>query len=165
MLARMDIISVNCPHTPATFHLLSARRLKLIRKDAYIVNTARGEVIDEDTLVKLIEAGEIGGAGLDVYENEPAVAPGLAALDTIVLVPHLGSASAWTREGMATLAAANVAAILEGWPVWGAARGLADVLPFLEDGEPPHAAPSIANADALGLPFYAGQAPTKEEQQ
>ena len=69
MLARMDIISVNCPHTPATFHLLSARRLKLIRKDAYIVNTARGEVIDEDTMVKLIEAGEIGGAGLDVYRE------------------------------------------------------------------------------------------------
>ena len=69
MLARMDIISVNCPHTPATFHLLSARRLKLIRKDAYIVNTARGEVIDEDTLTKLIEAGEIGGAGLDVLRE------------------------------------------------------------------------------------------------
>src|SRR5215472_1183524 len=67
MLARMDIISVNCPHTPATFHLLSARRLKLIRKDAYVVNTSRGEVTDEDTLIKLIETGEIGGAGLDVY--------------------------------------------------------------------------------------------------
>src|SRR3978361_150198 len=77
MLARMDIISVNCPHTPATFHLLSARRLKLIRKDAYIVNTARGEVIDEETLTKLIEAGEIGGAGLDVFEHEPAVNPKL----------------------------------------------------------------------------------------
>src|ERR1700689_3026256 len=77
MLARMDIISVNCPHTPATFHLLSARRLKLIRKDTYIVNTARGEVIDEDTLVKLLEAGEIGGAGLHVFENEPAVNPKL----------------------------------------------------------------------------------------
>src|SRR5258706_3195920 len=77
MLARMDIISGNCPHTPATFHLLSARRLNLISTEAYIVNTARGEVIDEDTLVKLIEAGEIGGAGLDVYENEPAVSPKL----------------------------------------------------------------------------------------
>src|SRR4030081_2595583 len=80
MLARMDIISVNCPHTPATFHLLSARRLKLIRKDAYIVNTARGEVIDEDTMTKLIEQGEIGGAGLDVFENEPAVSPKLVRL-------------------------------------------------------------------------------------
>src|SRR5258705_11341589 len=80
MLARMDIISVNCPHTPATFHLLSARRLKLIRKDAYIVNTARGVVIDEETLTKLIEAGEIGGAGLDVFEHEPAVNPKLVWL-------------------------------------------------------------------------------------
>ena len=80
MLARMDIISVNCPHTPATFHLLSARRLKLIRKDAYIVNTARGEVIDEDTLIKLIESGDIAGAGLDVYEHEPAVNPKLVRL-------------------------------------------------------------------------------------
>src|SRR3979490_2423851 len=80
MLARMDIISVNCPHTPATFHLLSARRLKLIRKDPYILNTARGEVIDEETLTKLIEAGEIGGAGLDVFEHEPAVNPKLVRL-------------------------------------------------------------------------------------
>src|SRR5712675_1011344 len=92
MLARMDIISVNCPHTPATFHLLSARRLKLIRKEAYIVNTARGEVVDEDTLTKLIEAGEIGGAGLDVYENEPAVSPKLvrvAKAGKVTLLPHM----------------------------------------------------------------------------
>src|SRR5919108_682966 len=96
MLARMDIISVNCPHTPATFHLLSARRLKLIRKDAYIVNTARGEVIDEDTLIKLIEAGDIGGAGLDVYEHEPAVNPKLVRLakaGKVILMPHMGSAT------------------------------------------------------------------------
>ena len=73
MLARMDIISINCPHTPATYHLLSARRLKLMRPDAYIVNTARGEVIDENALVKLITDGEIAGAGLDVFEHEPAV--------------------------------------------------------------------------------------------
>src|SRR6202451_3669465 len=75
MLARMDIISINCPHTPATFHLLSARRLKLIRKEAYIVNTARGEVIDENALARLIEAEEIAGAGLDVFEPEPAGSP------------------------------------------------------------------------------------------
>src|SRR5258708_11740393 len=80
MLARMDIISVNCRHAPATFHLVSARRLKLVRKDAYIVNTARGEVIDEETLTKLIEAGEIGGAGLRVYEHEPPVNPKLVRL-------------------------------------------------------------------------------------
>src|ERR1700748_147136 len=102
MLARMDIISVNCPHTPATFHLLSARRLKLIRKEAYIVNTARGEVIDEDTLVKLIESGEIGGAGLDVYENEPAVNPKLVRLarqGKVSLLPHMGSATIEGRAG------------------------------------------------------------------
>src|SRR3569832_2265843 len=77
MLARMDILSINCPHTPATFHLLSARRLKLIRKDAYIVNTARGEVIDEETLTRLIDAGVIAGAGLDVNEHEPTNNPRL----------------------------------------------------------------------------------------
>src|SRR6185295_12461720 len=77
MLARMDIISVNCPHTPATYHLLSARRLKLIRSEAYVVNTARGEVIDEAALIKLIGAGEIAGAGLDVFEHAPAVNPKL----------------------------------------------------------------------------------------
>src|SRR5216684_3229608 len=96
MLARMDIISVNCPHTPATFHLVSARRLKLIRKDAYIVNTARGGVIDEDSLVKLIQDGKIAGAGLDVYEHEPAVNPKLLKLartGKVVLLPHMGSAT------------------------------------------------------------------------
>ena len=80
MLARMDIVSVNCPHTPATYHLLSARRLKLMRPEAYVVNTARGEVIDENALVRMVEAGELGGAGLDVYEHEPAVSPKLVKL-------------------------------------------------------------------------------------
>ena len=80
MLARMDIVSVNCPHTPATYHLLSARRLKLLRPEAYIVNTSRGEVIDENALARLIEAGEIAGAGLDVFEHEPAVNPKLVKL-------------------------------------------------------------------------------------
>ena len=80
MLARMDIVSVNCPHTPATYHLLSARRLKLLRPEAYIVNTARGEVIDENALARLIEAGDIAGAGLDVFEHEPAVNPKLVKL-------------------------------------------------------------------------------------
>ena len=75
MLARMDIVSVNCPHTPATYHLLSARRLKLLKRDAIIVNTARGEIIDENALTRMLEAGEIAGAGLDVFEHEPAVNP------------------------------------------------------------------------------------------
>src|SRR5204862_4702659 len=80
MLARMDIISINCPHTPATYHLLSARRLKLIRPEAYVVYTARGEVIDENALVRLIADGEIAGAGLDVFEHEPSVNPKLTML-------------------------------------------------------------------------------------
>ncbi len=116
MLARMDIISVNCPHTPATFHLLSARRLKLIRKDAYIVNTARGEIIDEDTLIKLIEAGDIGGAGLDVYENEPAVSPKLVRLakaGRVTLLPHMGSATIEGRVEMGEKVIINIRTFLD----------------------------------------------------
>src|SRR5216684_1923862 len=116
MLARMDIISVNCPHTPATFHLVSARRLKLIRKDAYIVNTARGEVIDEETLTKLIEAGEIGGAGLDVYEHEPAVNPKLVRLakaGKVTLLPHMGSATIEGRVEMGEKVIINIRTFLD----------------------------------------------------
>jgi len=116
MLARMDIISVNCPHTPATFHLLSARRLKLIRKEAYIVNTARGEVIDEDTLIKLIEAGDIGGAALDVYEHEPAVNPKLVRLaraGKVTLLPHMGSATIEGRVEMGEKVIINIRTFLD----------------------------------------------------
>src|SRR5207344_1250831 len=87
MLVRMDIVSVNCPHTPATYHLLSARRLKLLKPTAYIVNTARGEVIDENELARMIDAGQIAGAGLDVFENEPAVNPKLLASARVVALP------------------------------------------------------------------------------
>jgi glyoxylate reductase len=116
MLARMDIISVNCPHTPATFHLLSARRLKLIRKDAFIVNTARGEVIDEETLTKLIESGDIAGAGLDVFENEPAVNPKLVRLakaGKVVLLPHMGSATIEGRVEMGEKVIINIRTFLD----------------------------------------------------
>src|SRR3569623_195425 len=115
-LERMDIISVNCPHTPATYHLLSARRLKLIRKDAYIVNTARGEVTDEDTLIKLIEGGEIGGAGLDVYEHEPAVNPKLVRLakaGKVTLMPHMGSATIEGRVEMGEKVIINIRTFLD----------------------------------------------------
>ncbi len=117
MLARMDIISVNCPHTPATFHLLSARRLKLMRKDAYIVNTARGKVIDEETLTKLIETGDIGGAGLDVYEHEPAVNPKLLRLakaGKVTLLPHMGSATIEGRVEMGEKVMINIRTFLDG---------------------------------------------------
>jgi len=116
MLARMDIISVNCPHTPATFHLLSARRLKLVRKDAYIVNTARGEVIDEDTMIKLIETGEMGGCGLDVYEHEPAVNPKLVRLakaGKVTLLPHMGSATIEGRVEMGEKVIINIRTFLD----------------------------------------------------
>ncbi|MFZ5736539.1 MAG: 2-hydroxyacid dehydrogenase [Pseudomonadota bacterium] len=116
MLARMDIISVNCPHTPATFHLLSARRLKLVRKDAFIVNTARGEVIDEETLTKLIESGDIAGAGLDVYEHEPAVNPKLVRLakqGKVVLLPHMGSATIEGRVEMGEKVIINIRTFLD----------------------------------------------------
>ena len=103
MLARMDFISVNCPHTPATFHLLSARRLKHLRPDAIVINTARGEIIDEAALIRMLEADEIAGAGLDVFEHEPAVSEKLVALaqsGKVTLLPHMGSA---TREGRADM--------------------------------------------------------------
>ena len=117
MIARMDIISVNCPRTPATYHLLSARRLKLIRPDAYIVNTARGEVIDEDALVRLICDGKIAGAGLDVFEREPMVNPKLLRLaraDKVVLLPHMGSATLEGRIDMGEKVIVNIRAFLDG---------------------------------------------------
>src|ERR1700704_4101710 len=116
MLARMDIISVNCPHTPATYHLLAARRLKLIRKEAYIVNIARGGVIDEDMLIKLMEAGDIGGAGLDVYEHEPAINPKLVRLakaGKATLLPHMGSATIEGRVEMGEKVIINIRTFLD----------------------------------------------------
>lgn len=97
MLAHMDIISVNCPHTPATYHLLSARRLALLKSDAYVVNTSRGEVIDEAALTRMLRADKIAGAGLDVFEHEPAINPKLTELENVVLLPHMGSATVEAR--------------------------------------------------------------------
>jgi len=117
MLMRMDIISVNCPHTPATYHLLSARRLKLIQPKAYVVNTARGEVIDENALGRLIEGEEIAGAGLDVFEKEPAVSPRLVKLaraGKVVLLPHLGSATLEGRIDMGEKVIVNIKTFMDG---------------------------------------------------
>jgi glyoxylate reductase len=117
MLARMDIISVNCPHTPGTYHLLSARRLKLIGSEAYIVNTARGEVIDENALARLIESGDIAGAGLDVFEHEPAVNPKLVKLakaGKVVLLPHMGSATMEGRVDMGEKVIINIRTFMDG---------------------------------------------------
>src|SRR5947207_8781149 len=92
MLARMDIVTIHCPHTPATFHLLSERRLKLMKPSAYLINLARGEIVDERALIKLLQENKIAGAGLDVFEHEPAVSPKLLAMDKVILLPHMGSA-------------------------------------------------------------------------
>jgi glyoxylate reductase len=114
MLARTDIVSVNCPHTPATYHLLSARRLKLLKPTAYIVNTARGEVIDENELARMVEAGQIAGAGLDVFENEPAINPKLLASDRVVALPHMGSATIEGRIDMGEKVIINIKTFLDG---------------------------------------------------
>jgi glyoxylate reductase len=114
MLAHMDIISVNCPHTPATFHLLSARRLRLLQPHAILVNTARGEIVDEEELVRLLEIRAIGGAGLDVFEQEPAVDPRLLALDNVVLLPHMGSATIEGRIAMGEKVIINIKTFADG---------------------------------------------------
>jgi glyoxylate reductase len=114
MLARTDVISVNCPHTPATFHLLSARRLKLLQPHAIVVNTARGEVIDEGALANMLARGEIAGAGLDVYENEPAINPKLLKLPNVVLLPHMGSATVEARSDMGEKVIVNIKTFMDG---------------------------------------------------
>jgi glyoxylate reductase len=117
MLARMDFVSINCPHTPATYHLLSARRLKHLRPEAIVINTARGEVIDEDALAGMIEAGEIAGAGLDVFENAPTVNDKLIALakaGKVTLLPHMGSATIEGRADMGEKVIINIKTFMDG---------------------------------------------------
>ena len=117
MLARMDFISVNCPHTPATYHLLSARRLKHLRPEAIVINTARGEVIDEAALTRMLEAGEISGAGLDVFEHAPAVSEKLIALANagkVTLLPHMGSATHEGRNDMGEKVIINIKTFMDG---------------------------------------------------
>ena len=117
MLARMDIVTIHCPHTPATFHLLSARRLKCLRPHALIVNTARGELIDEAALTRMLEAGEIAGAGLDVFEHEPAVPPKLVKLartGRVTLLPHMGSATTEGRIDMGDKVIINIRTFVDG---------------------------------------------------
>jgi glyoxylate reductase len=114
MLARMDIVSVNCPHTPGTYHLLSARRLRLIRPHAILVNTARGEIIDEGALAGMLEAGELAGAGLDVFEHEPAVNPKLLKLPNVVLLPHMSSATIEGRVDMGEKVIVNIRTWMDG---------------------------------------------------
>jgi glyoxylate reductase len=114
MIARMDIISVNCPHTPSTFHLLNARRLKLLKPTAVIVNTSRGEVIDENALARGVRAGEIAGAGLDVYEHGTEINPQLRDLPNVVLLPQMGSATLEGRIEMGEKVIINIKTFSDG---------------------------------------------------
>jgi glyoxylate reductase len=114
MLARVDILTVHVPHTPATFHLLSARRLKLMKPTAYLVNTARGEVVDENALTRMLLKGELAGAGLDVFSTEPAVNPRLLGLPNVVLLPHMGSATEEGRLEMGEKVILNIKTFADG---------------------------------------------------
>lgn len=108
MVARMDVISINCPHTPSTFHLMNARRLKLMKPEAVLVNTSRGEVVDENALTRMLRAGDIKGAGLDVYEHGTEINPRLRALENVVLLPHMGSATIEGRVEMGEKVIINI---------------------------------------------------------
>ena len=114
MLARVDIVSVNCPHTPGTYHLLSARRLKLLQPHAILVNTARGEIIDEASLAGMLERGELAAAGLDVYEHEPVINPKLLKLPNVVLLPHMSSATIESRIDMGEKVIINIRTWMDG---------------------------------------------------
>lgn len=143
LLQTSDVVGLHTALAEGTRHLIDARRLAMMKDDAVLINTSRGPVVDEAALVAHCRSHPDFRVGLDVFENEPALAPGLVDLDNVVIVPHIGSATKWTREGMACLAACNVAAILQGHPI----ANVTDVRPFLSDN-PPQAAPSIVNAQA-----------------
>jgi len=150
LLEASDLVSIHTVLDDSTHHLIDARKLACMQPDAILINTSRGPVIDEAALAEHCRRHPDFGAGLDVFEHEPAMVPGLAELENIVVVPHIASATRWTREGMAILAASNIAGLLRGDPLWEAS----DILPFLGDN-PPRAIPSIVNAKELRrMPEY-----------
>jgi hydroxypyruvate reductase 1 len=151
VLREADCVSVHTVLDDTTHHLINAERLALMKENAILINTSRGPVVDEAALVDHCRRHPEFRAGLDVFEDEPDMKPGLVDLDNVVIVPHIASATRWTREGMATLAATNVAGLLMSYPVW----NRPDILPFLEP-EAPEAAPSIVNAEDLNLKLYEG---------
>jgi len=147
VLKRADVVSLHPLLDETTHHLINAKRLRLMKTNAILVNAARGPVIDEAALVAHCKQNPEFKAGLDVFEDEPKMKRGLSKLKNVVIVPHIASATQWTRQGMATLAASNVAGILRGWPVSTDPRRIPEFL----DGKGPRAAPSIVNAKELGL--------------
>jgi len=149
VLHTADCISLHTVLDESTHHLIDAERLAMMKATALLINTSRGPIIDEAALVAHCRKHPDFRAGLDVYEDEPALSPGLAELENVVIVPHIASATRWTREGMATLAAANVAGILIGYPVW----EKTDISTFLE-GATPKAIPSLLNAQQVDIPVY-----------
>lgn len=151
VLQTADVVSLHPVLDETTHHLINTERLNLMKENAVLVNASRGPVIDEAALVAHCQKHPNFRAGLDVFEDEPEMKPGLNELDNVVIVPHIASATSWTREGMAILAASNVAGILNGYPVWHEPN---NILPFLGDN-PPQAAPSIVNAGELDMPVYA----------
>ncbi|GAQ83689.1 hydroxypyruvate reductase 1 [Klebsormidium nitens] len=150
VLTQADVISLHVILDDSTRHLINMERLELMKKDAILINISRGPVIDESALVEHLKANPLFHAGLDVFEEEPKMQPGLESLANAIVVPHIASALMFTRAGMATLAACNVAGALQGFPVW---PHHDDVMPFLDEtaSSLPQACPSIVNAKELGL--------------
>ncbi len=149
LLREADCVSVHTVLDESTHHMINSKKLALMKDNAILVNTSRGPVIDEAALVTHCQKHPEFKAGLDVFEDEPEMKPGLVDLENVVIVPHIASATSWTRQGMATLAGCNVAGILMGYPAW----NRPDILSFLE-GDSPNAAPSILNAEELGIPLF-----------
>ncbi|CAK9881355.1 unnamed protein product [Sphagnum jensenii] len=159
VLKEADVVSLHPILDKTTYHLINKERLSLMKKDAVLVNASRGPVIDEAALVEHLKANPMFRVGLDVFEDEPFMKPGLGELPNAVVVPHIASASKWTREGMATLAALNVAGKLKGYPLWSNPN---NIMPFLDEhSRPPAACPSIVNSKALGLLVSDGKAESK----
>ena len=150
VLRTADVVSLHPVLDETTYHLINTERLSQMKENAILVNASRGPVIDEAALVAHCRQHPNFRVGLDVFEDEPAMKPGLNELDNVVIVPHIASATGWTREGMATLAASNIAGILRGLPAW---HDQNDILPFLDE-DPPAAAPSIVNAAGVGVPLF-----------
>ncbi|GJM89943.1 hypothetical protein PR202_ga06174 [Eleusine coracana subsp. coracana] len=150
VLREADVISLHPVLDKTTYHLINPERLAIMKKEAILVNASRGPVIDEVALVEHLKANPMFRVGLDVFEDEPYMKPGLAEMKNAVVVPHIASASKWTREGMATLTALNVLGRIKGYPAWGNPNL---VEPFLdENATPPPTCPSIVNAKQIGLP-------------